>query len=282
MNYAEAENILKLTYAEVQDQHTSPGGKAFISTHWHRYINIIQALPPLSPESRVLEIGASIMSNVLRNRFKVKMFTAYHELETEWAARFSKTKTEIEAHPVELMRDPLPFATKSFDVILFDEVMEHFPLAPDFFFKQIFNLLKPGGQLVFSVPNFATYRHRLDGLLGRNPQDVMDERFIYYAHHREPVMQECVQWIEQCGGEILEKRWSDYLLPLSFFKQIVYLLRYLKHGEIHKIVHTLVPSTRFYIFIRARPKSSWSCQPSELVPPLAKTKEFQRFQSKPG
>jgi 2-polyprenyl-3-methyl-5-hydroxy-6-metoxy-1,4-benzoquinol methylase len=274
VNYSEAENLLKLTFSEVKHQHPTPAGQNFISTHWRRYVNIIQSLPPLTPESKVLEIGASIMSTVLRNRFKVEMVAACHELETEWPARFAEAG--IKVHPVELMRDLLPFAPQTFDVILFDEVMEHFPLTPDFFFKQLFTLLKPQGQLIFSVPNFATYKHRLDGLMGLNPQDVMHDTFIYYSHHREPVMHECITWVENNGGKILEKRWSDYLEPLSFLKQFWYLLRYLKHGEIHKIVHALVPSTRYYIFIRAQAKSPLSFLASELTPPLAKTKEYER------
>ncbi len=271
--YVEAEGLLKRTFEEVKHQHATEAGRDFIRRHWSRYVHIIQALPEIPHGARILEIGASIMSNVLKSRFGAEMHAAYHELETEWPDRFRPAG--IHAVPVELMRDPLPFDPGTFDLILFDEVVEHFPLSPEFFFKQIFRLLKPEGQLVFSVPNFATGEHRWQMLRGLNPQDHMDARFIYYAHHREPVMTDCLGWIRASGGKVLESRWSDYFPPAGIFATLWTALRYLRHLEFHRIAPMFFPSMRRYIFIRAVRDAGYKCSPHELVPPLSLSREFQ-------
>lgn len=273
MEYGEAEALLRQTFEEVKHQHATAGGREFISRHWTRYVHIIQGLPAPKPGARALEIGASIMSNVLKSRFGAEVHTAYHELETEWRDRFQPAG--IHAVPVELMRDPLPFEPGTFDLILFDEVVEHFPLSPEFFFKQIFRLLRPEGQLVFSVPNFATGEHRWQMIRGRNPQDAMDPRFIYYAHHREPVMRECLDWILGSGGRVLESRWSDYQPPAGMLSTLWDGLRFLKHLELHKIGPLLFPAMRRYIFIRAARDPAYACAPEELLPPMSFTGEFR-------
>ena len=80
----------------------------------------------------------------------------------------------IDSFAVELMKEPLPVENNSFDLVLFNEVMEHFPLHPLSFSASFFrNLAK--GSLVFSVPNFATSEKIFQMLSGRNPQDMMDK-----------------------------------------------------------------------------------------------------------
>jgi 2-polyprenyl-3-methyl-5-hydroxy-6-metoxy-1,4-benzoquinol methylase len=158
-SYVQAESMLTRTFTALRHQHQKVGHD-FIKTHWRRYVNLIMRIPLINEHSTVLEIGASILSNVIKREFKASVHTIYHELEPEWPARFAVEG--ITCYPCEMMRDPLPVADSSFDVILFDEVMEHFPLRPEFVLRQIIGKLKPEGRLIFSVPNFATSEKRLD------------------------------------------------------------------------------------------------------------------------
>lgn len=58
----------------------------------------------------------------------------------------------------------IPFPEASFDLIYAIEVLEHTPRPYDFF-TQAFAKLKPGGHLIFSVPNALHFQSRLAFLL---------------------------------------------------------------------------------------------------------------------
>jgi 2-polyprenyl-3-methyl-5-hydroxy-6-metoxy-1,4-benzoquinol methylase len=273
VKFHQAEQILKQTFEEVRNQHAQAGHE-FIRTHWKRYAHLVWRLPVLGPENRVLEIGASILSNLIRRRFGCTVHTIYHEIETEWPVRFESDG--IIGYPIELIRDTLPVDDGGYDCILFNEVMEHLPLKPDFLMRQIIAKLKPQGVLLFSVPNFATSEKRIAMLKGINPQDPMDATYVYYAHHREPVMRECVDLIRQCGGIVNRAEWCDCDVAPGLPATLWHCLRHLRHGKLHRIVHQVLPSMRAYIIICATKDSGVSPQ-QDLDPPLSKTREFFRL-----
>ena len=270
-DFASAEALLQRTFSGISHLHATPAARAFIAAHWNRYVRILSKLPPLEPGAPVLEVGASIVASALKTGLGADMHVAFHELETEWAARFAAEG--IKGSPVELLRDELPYAPGTFAVILFDEVMEHFPLAPDFFVARLIRLLRPGGQLILSVPNFATWEKRFALLRGRNPQDHMDPRFVYYAHHREPVMAECEDLARRCGGIVREREWTDYGPQASAARTAWNLLRYLRHLEFHKIAHVLFPAMRSYLFLRIE-RDPAGREMTLPPPPLAGSPEF--------
>lgn len=83
------------------------------------------------------------------------------------ALRVAKGKG-IRTHQADIEKDGLPFKEKSFDVIVFAEVIEHvFDMG--IVLKKIKKLLKPDGYLILTTPNLATLGRRLLLLFGRNP-----------------------------------------------------------------------------------------------------------------
>ena len=132
-------------------------------------------------------------------------------------------------------------------------------MAPHFLLRQIFRCLKPGGQLLLCVPNFARWENRWKLFRGGNPQEPMDSRFIYYAHHYEPVMGDCLGWVRDSGGRVLEKAWVDFDPP---------------HGFLGAQLARLKPSTRSYCFVRAGRAPLADYQPEQLEPPLRRSGEF--------
>lgn len=269
-DYAACEAALARTWNEIARFHPADAAKAFVAAHWSRYAHVLASLPPLAEGSPVLEVGASIVASALKRVYGLDVSVAYHELEPEWEARFRAEG--IAGTPVELLRDELPYAPGSFALILCDEVLEHFPLDPAFFVSRLIRLLRPGGQLILSTPNFATWEHRMALLRGRNPQDPMDARFVYYAHHREPVMAECEDLVRRCGGTVLERKWTDYAPPVPAARRAWDMLRYLRRMEFHRIAHAAWPSMRSYLFLRVgRGEEVTDPLPP---PPLAASGEF--------
>jgi SAM-dependent methyltransferase len=270
--FIEAEKLLQKSYSEIKKYHNERG-RQYIKLHWNRYVNLLSFMPPVDKTMRVLEIGASILSSHLHHTYGCPTTVIYHPLEPEWKDRFDNTG--IDSFAVELMKEPLPVDNNSFELILFNEVMEHFPLHPAFFFYQLFQKLSEKGSLVFSVPNFATSEKRLQMLSGRNPQDMMDQNYIYYAHHREPVMEECCSIIKQCGGVIKLRKWLDMDENPGFLHTLKLMFFHLYRRRVHPFFHLLFPSMRKYILIIAGKDPGIKPDDSLCVPPLLRSREYE-------
>jgi len=64
--------------------------------------------------------------------------------------------------------ETLGFKNDFFDIVVAGEIIEHI-LDTDFFINEIKRVLKPGGQLVLTTPNMASFGRRILLLLGKNP-----------------------------------------------------------------------------------------------------------------
>jgi len=66
------------------------------------------------------------------------------------------------------LESPFQFEDNMFDGVLAGEILEHI-LDTEFFLDEIKRILKPGGSLVISTPNVASFGRRIFLLLGKNP-----------------------------------------------------------------------------------------------------------------
>ncbi|NBV23200.1 MAG: class I SAM-dependent methyltransferase [Proteobacteria bacterium] len=82
------------------------------------------------------------------------------------ALKLFEERLACKGHWVDVDDEPLPFPDKSFDVVVFSEVMEHVRF-PQKALGEIRRVLKLNGQLVGSVPNSFRFRNRLRFLMGR-------------------------------------------------------------------------------------------------------------------
>jgi SAM-dependent methyltransferase len=78
---------------------------------------------------------------------------------------------------------------EAFDVVLCTEVIEHILEEDEVLLSTVASLLRPGGLLVFSVPNAAGFGNRVKLLLGRNvhwdKRDLLRGTLGGYGHIRE-------------------------------------------------------------------------------------------------
>lgn len=69
---------------------------------------------------------------------------------------------------VDLNTDPLPFPDEYFDGVTMLAVLEHI-FDPYAVIKEVYRVMRPGGELVIDVPNVASFTNRLRILFGRIP-----------------------------------------------------------------------------------------------------------------
>lgn len=74
----------------------------------------------------------------------------------------------VKTFKVDVNRDRFPFQENSFDVIIASEILEHC-ILPENLLREANRILKPGGYLVLSTPNLASFYDRFLLLFGSQP-----------------------------------------------------------------------------------------------------------------
>lgn len=161
--------------------------------HIKRYLETYNWIPQES--GLLLDLGGAygIFSHILKN------FTSYtlvfaDRIEGESVACFDFEK------------DTFTFPDDHFDFILFTEVLEHFREDPMHCIAEINRVLKPGGRLLLTTPNIASWKSINRALNGEQPG-----LFVPYMkhgssnrHNREYTAAEVVRLMDDAGFEIIK------------------------------------------------------------------------------
>jgi SAM-dependent methyltransferase len=120
------------------------------------------------PGRRVLDLGC-------RYGALTRAYAAGHEVvgvdvDRDALARAAEIGVDTVWADVE---ERLPFESSSFDVVVAGELLEHLRY-PERVIAEAQRVLRPGGTLVGSIPNFFRLKNRLQFLLGRTP-DFFDD-----------------------------------------------------------------------------------------------------------
>ncbi len=79
----------------------------------------------------------------------------------------------FQAYVVDLNREPLPFSDEFFDAVTVLAVLEHI-FDPYAVVREIYRVLRPGGEMIVDVPNVASFTNRIRILFGRVPVTSTD------------------------------------------------------------------------------------------------------------
>jgi len=236
------------TFRKLDEEGAIKYGERYTATHKWRTIEdvlLISKYLTVQNDDKVLEIGPSMTSLLLRDLIGVKIET----LCIDEMNRNFLDKEKIPVHLCDICKEVPPLEKESFDAIIFAQVFEHFTLTPEFALKNILNLLKPGKKIFFCVPNFATSQHRLTLLRGGNPQDLLSDKIVYFAHLREPCYYETNNWWQEAGGTILKIGWTNYNnIDENLFSNLKLSFRYVKEINWHYFLQIWYPRMRHYYY----------------------------------
>lgn len=140
------------------------GGRAYTETHITRIRKTLSLVPPGDAGQAVLEMGAYMqMTPALRYDLGYGTVRGcyygplgrvdHHEIISENGQRFV---CDVDLFDAE--KDVFPYDDASFDTVLCCELLEHLTGDPMHMMSEIHRILKPGGTLVLTTPNAASFR----------------------------------------------------------------------------------------------------------------------------
>lgn len=184
--------------------------------HRRRFVEAVQAIALLRQThgvARMLEFGLSVFSAMYHRLFPDLVFvTADRPVTGDERVFFESISRQAgaAAHVMVDLTDPA-FLTAdqraafgTFDLILLTEVLEHLLVHPVVVLKQLRELLRPGGHLYLTAPNFFSVHHLAEVAQRINPQAVFPRagNGDTHYHHREPCMREVLGFLVEAGFEI--------------------------------------------------------------------------------
>jgi len=181
----------------------------YMKNHKYRFEVIIKSIERFPDIKRILDIGTTPFTLFLKknnSHFEVSTLDLTKLMEKRCTTLGIKFKT------CDLTNHHIPFPDNYFDLVIFTEVLEHLFVPPTIVLTKIKRVLRPGGKLILSVPNFATLINRIKLLYGNNPLKPLDEtinreRAHGYGHIREYTMKEIIQIVKSCKFIITKKKY---------------------------------------------------------------------------
>jgi SAM-dependent methyltransferase len=247
--------LYKEVFEELDNQAQHDFGERYTETHAWRIIADMLLLPPVSSRDRVLEIGPSAAGVLLKRMTGARV----EALCIDDLNRNFLDPAGIPLHLCDLVSEPPPIEEGSVDLVLFCEVLEHFTRHPGAALRNIVNIVKPGGRIFFSVPNFASVQKRLALLAGKNPQDMLSKTVPYYAHLREPTLDEALRWWREAGACVHRTGYTDYDHRDFQGSRLRQLGQCVRHADWLRFMRVMFPPLRQYFYI-------YLCRPQARAP----------------
>lgn len=191
--------------------HTAnPGYLAFHRPRFDLVLDLVAA-EVAARGHRVLDIGPSPLTDMLRSRLNVSLDTLGLEpdRDTESGKHFRFDLNDAQE------RGRWRLDLGPYDVIVFAEVIEHLYTAPELVLDYLARLLAPGGALVLQTPNAASLRKRVKLALGLNPFERIRVSRANPGHFREYTLAELVDLLSHAGFRI-RRHWIRFYFDARF------------------------------------------------------------------
>lgn len=140
----------------------------------------------------------------------------------------------LDVRRCDVEREPLPFADASFGTVLFAETFEHLRIDPQFALSELNRVLRPGGTLLLTTPNFYSAQNIARFVAGRGITDGLSEfsklrTLGHMGHVREYTHAEVRRFLEASGFAIERVEFAHYHYRPG------------KRGALARVVFALLP-----------------------------------------
>lgn len=169
----------------------------YLRHHFRRFRATIDELCsdwPVERGARVLDVGAHWLHQAAllwSAGFRVTAADLPGTLGTDWVGN-AAARMDVSLVPVSNLADPTEFARladDSFDLVLFTEIIEHITFNPVRFWAEVYRVLRPGGRIVITTPNYYSPHARAWSLKrfasgfggGVSVDDILTQHT--HAHH---------------------------------------------------------------------------------------------------
>lgn len=188
----------------------------------------------LKKSTKVLDVGASFFTLRLK-----KMFEDVSTLGFDDARDLICKMPEGMPHFVFDLNDSREpskwISMPKFDLIVFAEVIEHLPTAPQHVLRFFASSLTENGLLFVQTPNATSLDKRLKMLFGTNPYEMIREDWTNPGHFREYTRSELVSLAHEAGLEVVDHQFKSYFrsprLAMKLIDLIVAPLPFLRRGQ---------------------------------------------------
>lgn len=224
--------IESLKAQEAEKSSGAESAKVYQKVHGARFAYILNYAQKFCPDaqSAVLDFGRSGLTETLSTYYK-DLTTIGFPLESDTGGHRETTPLDHIPHILcDLTKAEelslWPQSEKKFDLIVFCEVVEHVPVAPEYQILLLSSLLKKGGQLLISTPNAVNWYNRLKMLLGRNPFEKIRFNLSNPGHFREYTTKEIAAWAAATDLTLLDMELKNF--GEAFPNELLSLPRHIK------------------------------------------------------
>lgn len=168
----------------------------------------------LGADATVLDIGRSPLTNLVLSRFPLLTTLGLPLDDTllDKADHLDSTRVPHIVFDLNAAHVPTEWVVPAqFDLILFNEVVEHLRIAPTWVFRYLHALMRPRAFLVVQTPNAVSLGHRVRMLVGKNPYVEFALDAETGSHHfREYTKRELLGHAERAGLTLFDHRFVNY------------------------------------------------------------------------
>lgn len=120
--------------------------------------------------------------------------------------------------------EKFPYKNDVFDLVLFNEIIEHLRQSPVMALQEIYRVTRNNGYLMVTTPNISRSINRAKLLFGKTIMHSPDVYFeqqgkgnnIYHRHNREYTLEELSMLLEKTSWSVVKK---DYFISYAPFRK---------------------------------------------------------------